>query len=1140
VSITVIIPAYNAEKTVEATIASVLAQTYSAWEMIIVDDGSTDGTALLLDKISSGDERIKVFKQTNQGVSKARNTAIRIANHDWLLFLDADDFIAPEYMQRMTDCLVDTSIDAIVCGWTYINKDGNKVGANYLNDTNVFEELTRRCVFAIHACIVKKSIVNEIGGFDSSLKSCADWDLWQRVARYGAKFKEIREILAFYRMQPQSLSSNTEQLLKDMISVIERGHKPDPRVKNNFRGYNAVLSEQHLSISKFHGLCWIAGLLLGQGRDCSIVIKKLPTLSARDVDPRWITSCIFYSGIIPQGELLSNWDSIWLRSGSNIKKFLEELELRSEPGLAQRCLHILELLILEHAQFTGSLKIGSTLGVMINISDSIDDIYAAQDVHRLLGCVVIENNVTGTIELPFCDGVVSKWVIKDAIAAKFAWNILGAFFQHNVYKPQANENSGEYHNTHGWTIFLQQLWDKQDWPVERFYDSAFQEKKSPFQLKSQETVIIDIALDLPDIVCNVSKLDILFTAGGISIERLLYPVQDNYISAQALRSFITTAGGFELCRVCVREALIGKSFNDPTTLRARLSHDAIARPAPLHLSNPITLLSPDIQDITGSDSLILSRRKKGFGFTSSRRAVLPKSTASLIHAISESMGNQIIQDATIPERILYSPEVITNANDPNSHVGNEVQKQGSLYGRQHFETYEKTKYELTFSLIPDIRIHNALELACGEGHFTEQLATKVDNLLAADISELVLERAKDRCSHKTNITYTQLDLVKDQIGGPFDLIVCSEVLYFVGGIPELKKVAAQIEAAISDEGYLLMAHAHQVIDEPHKPGFDWQLPFGAKVIGDIFSKTGMLQLIQEIRTPLYRVQLFQRRKKSILSLLHKTKPLIKELEQPTPIPPNVQNSVRWNGSKEPLPTSVDKISTFQLPILTYHRVAPEGAANMNRYRVDPEQFEQQLKYLSDTGYYSVTWESWLNAMFTRKPLEGLPIAITFDDGYIDFYKYAWPLLKKYGFTATVFLVTDMVGKTNAWDVFYGESVALMDWNQIQELYKHGIQFGSHTANHKALTSLTPEEIVTEGLSSRLKLRQQLSSEGEIMAYPYGDTNPVVAHLMGACGYVLGLSCRVGFSNFLDDSMNLPRIEIKGADTIKDFVFKLHG
>ena len=1151
INVSVIIPAYNSGKTLEATLDSVLAQTCPAWEAIIVDDGSTDNTALLVEKYSAKDPRIKLVRQENQGVSEARNTAIRLATHDWLLFLDSDDFIAPEYLEKMTG-VIDSNVDQVVGGWTYVDRDGNNLVANYLNQIDLFDQLTRRCVFAIHACIVKKSIVTEVGGFDGSLKICEDWDLWQKIARTGARVKEVREVLAFYKMQPRSLSTNVEQFLNDMFRVIERGHAHDPRVKNNFNNYNVDRPAYQLATAKFHAITWIAGLLIGEGLDASVIFKKFPTLSSPEVDPKWISNSIFYSAIIPGCQPLSNWHKIWIRSEQNIRTFLSELELRSEPGIAQRCLRILEVLVLDHVKIENSLKIGATVGRILNINGSIEDLRAEPDAQRFVGYAWLDDKKLGTIQLPVCDGLVSKWVIKDAIAAKFSWNILGEFFGRHVYKLKSNEDFDEFHNVHGRTVFLQQILDKQDWPGDRFYDSTYHDKKSSSQVKGDGPVIIDIALELPDIISKSTSVDILFTAGGISIDRISHNTRGKGITAQELRALITTAAGFELCRICVREALIGKSFSDPTSLRNRLADQATGQLSKTELSNPITLLSRDLDTIAGSDTFIIARRKNGIGFSNSRRAILPGSVKKVLQHGAEVTGDQIIQNnSENAEGILYSPEVITMAHEPGTGVDTTVQTKSSIYGRQHFETlfstqpdpwkytnpYEQTKYDFTFSLIPD-GINSALELACAEGHFTTQLSGKVQKLVAADISEVALERAKERCSDRTNISYKQIDLVKDDISGSFDLIVCSEVLYYVGDIPTLKKVAAKIASAISQEGYLIMAHAHQVIDEPNKPGFDWQLPFGAKVIGDVFSKTDDLQLTREIRTPLYRVQLFQRKKKSILNLFHKSKPEIQMLDQPTPVPPSVQDSVRWNGTKQPLATGASTVSSSKLPILTYHRVAPVGAENMNRYRVDPAQFEQQLKYLSDSGYYSVSWEGWLNAMFTRKPMEGRPIAITFDDGYLDFYEYAWPLLKKYGFTATVFLVTEMVGKTNTWDALYGETVDLMDWKEIQELSAEGIQFGSHTATHKALTSLSAEQLATEGILSRMKLAKMLGSGTEIIAYPYGDTDPVVAHVMGACGYQVGLTCNPGFAGFGDDSMSLPRVEVKGSDTLQEFVSKL--
>jgi peptidoglycan/xylan/chitin deacetylase (PgdA/CDA1 family) len=329
-----------------------------------------------------------------------------------------------------------------------------------------------------------------------------------------------------------------------------------------------------------------------------------------------------------------------------------------------------------------------------------------------------------------------------------------------------------------------------------------------------------------------------------------------------------------------------------------------------------------------------------------------------------------------------------------------------------------------------------------------------------------------------------------------------------------------------------------VIDEPDKPGFDWGLPFGAKTIGDVFSQTNTLQLVKEIHTPLYRVQLFQKTKPKLLSWLHRNKPDIQYLDQPTSIPERVKDTVRWNGGKPSGSTVIKNVSTNQLPILMYHRVAPEGSANLSRYRVTPAAFEEQLKYLKDSGYYSVSLQDWTTAIVMQRPLPGFAIALTFDDAYMDFYEYAFPLLQKYGFSATVFLVSEHIGKQNTWDEAYGEIVPLMGWQEIIALQKQGIEFGSHSATHNPLTSLSPTDIVVEGAKSRKDLQNVLQKPVDMFAYPYGDTDPVVAHLMGGCGYTIGVTCRNTLSNFHDDPMMLPRIEVEGSFSLKEFITRL--
>ncbi|MBE7443835.1 MAG: polysaccharide deacetylase family protein [Planctomycetia bacterium] len=222
----------------------------------------------------------------------------------------------------------------------------------------------------------------------------------------------------------------------------------------------------------------------------------------------------------------------------------------------------------------------------------------------------------------------------------------------------------------------------------------------------------------------------------------------------------------------------------------------------------------------------------------------------------------------------------------------------------------------------------------------------------------------------------------------------------------------------------------------------------------------------------------------------------------------------------------------------YHRISPTGASATARYRVTPESFEEQLKYLRDAGFYSIKLDDWYTAMETKSPLPGRAVLITFDDGYLDFLTYAWPLLKHYGFSAIVFVVTDEIGEFNRWDNVYGEQIPLLGWNDIRLLYTEGVEFGSHSASHPYLTALSTAEIVREGTRSRAILLRELGAPIKAFAYPHGAEDEVVQHLIGACGYIYGLSCRWGLSTYNDSPLALPRLEVFGSDNLQNFITKL--
>ncbi|MEG4342337.1 sulfotransferase [Microcoleus sp. A003_D6] len=212
--------------------------------------------------------------------------------------------------------------------------------------------------------------------------------------------------------------------------------------------------------------------------------------------------------------------------------------------------------------------------------------------------------------------------------------------------------------------------------------------------------------------------------------------------------------------------------------------------------------------------------------------------------------------------------------------------------------------------------------------------------------------------------------------------------------------------------------------------------------------------------------------------------------------------------------------TEKLPILAYRRISPDGLE-----AITPQVFEQHLQYLKQHGYYSASWEDWRSAKRDRTPLPGKAVLMTFDGGYLDFFQYVWPLLKRFDFTATVFLVAESIGKTNSWEKAEFEEVQLMGWQEIRQLRDAGIEFGSMSATHQPLTALSPTEIVREGAKSREILERGLGKSVRCFAYPYGDVDPIVAHLIGASGYTFGVSYGSEFSSFDDSLLSLPRIQV---------------
>ncbi len=227
--VSIIIPCYNHAHYLPDALNSVLAQTYTDWEAVIVDDGSTDNTREVAAQFT--DPRICYIYQENQGLSAARNTGIRAAQGQYLAFLDADDEWAPLFLERSISVLrvQEQDVAGVVTGNLFIDHEGNalpRAGGRGVTLQQFPIRLLEGGFFPVHSVLVRTDCVQEAGLFDEGLTSLEDWDLWLRIVKRGYTFQSVSEPLARYRVYPGSMSTNAARMHANRIAVLTRHFGP--------------------------------------------------------------------------------------------------------------------------------------------------------------------------------------------------------------------------------------------------------------------------------------------------------------------------------------------------------------------------------------------------------------------------------------------------------------------------------------------------------------------------------------------------------------------------------------------------------------------------------------------------------------------------------------------------------------------------------------------------------------------------------------------------------------------------------------------------------------------------------------------------------------------------------------------------
>lgn len=247
----------------------------------------------------------------------------------------------------------------------------------------------------------------------------------------------------------------------------------------------------------------------------------------------------------------------------------------------------------------------------------------------------------------------------------------------------------------------------------------------------------------------------------------------------------------------------------------------------------------------------------------------------------------------------------------------------------------------------------------------------------------------------------------------------------------------------------------------------------------------------------------------------------------------------------PLRRVVSRGRGFRLPILMYHSVSDRSEAGVEPYyrtSTSPKVFAEQMALLRAGGWEAVSLRTGLEILRSKHVAQGKVVALTFDDGFRDFRTAAFPILRQYGFAATVYLPTAFIGR----QPIQFKAHECLTWDEVRELHQSGIEFGSHTVSHPELVRLPWPEIEREVRDSKIEIEQRLGARVAAFAYPYAfpraERNFVgrLCRLLSETGYESCVTTDIGRASASTDLFAIPRLPMNDCDDAELLKAKLDG
>lgn len=279
--VSVIIPAYNQAHYLRTSMQSILDQTMTDCELIVVDDGSTDDTRQVVAAFS--DPRLRYVHQANKGLSGARNTGIAHACAPFLLFLDADDWLWPDALEQHLRALGAGANEGLSAGgWVFTDSYGTPRGKPVmpppLADPSV---LLLGNPLPVHGVLVDRAWLKRVGCFDESLRACEDWDLWLRLAQVGCPFTTFQRVVCAYRMHEGQMTRQPERMRTAMLRVLDKVYSTPDLPANWQAQQDKAYATAYL---KAAGRAYHAQALASAKEDLATAVRHDPCLLDQEAD----------------------------------------------------------------------------------------------------------------------------------------------------------------------------------------------------------------------------------------------------------------------------------------------------------------------------------------------------------------------------------------------------------------------------------------------------------------------------------------------------------------------------------------------------------------------------------------------------------------------------------------------------------------------------------------------------------------------------------------------------------------------------------------------------------------------------------------------------------------------------------------